>query len=96
MSDDIYHILVSNIVIGLGSDIVDVEDNIVKLYSSNSLSYNYNPDTDATNLKNIGLLWYNKDEFNSYLGFTDGLYDPDYDELEYLKESNTDSRLVAQ
>lgn len=89
-------ILVSNISIGFGSNVVDMEDNIVELYSKQDLSYNYNPHSPATNLKEIGLLWYNKSEENKYLGFSDGLYDPDYDELDYLERSYVDARLVQQ
>jgi hypothetical protein len=51
---------------------------------------------EETNEKQIGFLWYNKDENNQYLGFSDGLYDPDYDEIEYIKESSMDYRLLGQ
>jgi len=56
--------------------------------------YNYYPHSAATNLKKIGLVWYNKDEDNQYIGFSDGIYQPDYDELTYLEESATDTRLI--
>jgi hypothetical protein len=36
--------------------------------------YKYNPANDSTNLKKIGLVWYNKDENNKYVGFSDGIY----------------------
>jgi hypothetical protein len=41
------------------------------------------------------LLWYNKDENNTYIGFSDGIYDPNYDEIQYLKDTEQDSRLVS-
>jgi hypothetical protein len=46
----------------------------------------------------MGLLWFNKDGDNKYVGFSDGVYDfeHDYDELTYLEKSKLDSRLVAQ
>jgi len=43
----------------------------------------------------LGLLWYNKNDLNEYLGFSDGLYDPDYDEIEYLNLAKEDTRLTA-
>ena len=42
------------------------------------------------------MLWYNKDEDNTYIGFSDGIYDSGYDEITYLEISEVDSRLVAQ
>jgi hypothetical protein len=41
------------------------------------------------------LLWYNKTDENQYIGFNDGKFDLDYDEIEYLKLSNRDARLCA-
>jgi hypothetical protein len=35
-------------------------------------------------------LWYNKDSNNKYIGFSDGLYDPLYDELDYLEKAYVD------
>lgn len=90
------NILIKNIELGFGSDLTEVEDNVVRIYSENSLLYNYYPHSAATNLKKIGLVWYNKDEDNQYIGFSDGIYQPDYDELTYLEESATDTRLIEQ
>ena len=54
VTDDI---IVENIELGFGSDIINVDDNIVKIYSKNNMSYKYhNPDNDS-NLKTLGLLW---------------------------------------
>jgi hypothetical protein len=44
----------------------------------------------------LGLVWYNKDENNKYVGFSDGLYDLNYDEIEYLEKRAVDGRLLAQ
>ena len=93
LTDDI---IVNNIELGFGSDIVNIDDNIVKIYSENDLSYKYHNPTDDTNLKKIGLLWYNKDDNNQYIGFSDGIYAPKYDELEYLQLARMDTRLLAQ
>jgi hypothetical protein len=93
LTDDI---IVNSIELGFGSDIVGVDDNIVKIYTENDVHYKYHNPTDDTNLKKIGLLWYNKDEHNQYIGFSDGIYDADYDELEYLELARMDTRLLAQ
>lgn len=90
------NIIVTNIELGLGSNILDIEDNVVRIYSENSLQYDFFPHSDSSNLKKIGLVWYNKDEHNQYVGFNDGLFNPVYDEIEYLKESYQDTRLLAQ
>jgi hypothetical protein len=43
----------------------------------------------------MGLMWYNKDENNKYVGFSDGVYDSSYDEFEYLEKAQVSSRLIA-
>ena len=90
------NILIKNVAIGLGCDLTDVEDNTVQIYTENDPSYIYGLHTNETNLKTIGLLWLNKDENNKYVGFSDGVYDYDYDELDYLARSKVDSRLLNQ
>lgn len=90
------NIIVKNIEIGFGSDILKVDDNVVQIYSDDGLFYNYDPHSEKTNLKKIGLMWYNKDDNNKYLGFSDGIYNPNYDELEYIQESSADANLMAQ
>ena len=88
------NILAKNIYVSFGSDLTKVEDNTLQIYTGDSLLYN---ETDATdNSREIGLIWYNKDEDNTYVGFSDGLYAPNYDEITYLEESEVDSRLTAQ
>ena len=89
-------ILVKDIELGFGSNITTIADNTVEIFTTDSPNYLYENHNDESNLKHIELLWYNKTENNEYIGFNDGLYDLDYDEIEYLKVSHQDSRLVAQ
>ena len=89
-------ILVKDIELGFGSNIATIADNTVEIFTTDSPNYLYENHNDESNLKHIELLWYNKTENNEYVGFNDGLYDLDYDEIEYLKVSHQDSRLVAQ
>lgn len=91
---DFSNILVKNIYLSFGSDLTKVEDNTLQIYTGDSAIYNISD--DGSNSRDIGLLWYNKDEDNTYIGFSDGIYDPGYDEITYLEISEVDSRLVAQ
>lgn len=91
---DFSNILVKNIYLSFGSDLTKVEDNTLQIYTGDSAIYNISD--DGSNSRDIGLLWYNKDEDNTYIGFSDGIYDPLYDEITYLEISEVDSRLVAQ
>jgi hypothetical protein len=75
------NILIKNIEIGFGSDIIKVEDNTLELFTSSPPYYVYQNPTDSTNLKELELLWFNKTENNEYVGFSDGLYDLIYDEI---------------
>lgn len=88
------NILVKDIYLSFGSDLTKVEDNTLQIYTGDTLTYNIEGSTD--NSRDMGLLWYNKDKDNTYIGFSDGLYDPEYDELEYLDISEVDSRLTSQ
>lgn len=86
-----------NITIGFGSDLTKVENNSLHLYTTSSNTYHYNEGVgDESNDKYMGFIWYNKAEDNKYIGFSDGLKDNDYDEIEYNKVSYADSRLMAQ
>lgn len=89
------NIFVQNVYMGFGSELSKVEDNTVQLYTTGDSFYRLGGDAE-TNEKQIGLLWYNKTDENKYIGFSDGIYDPTYDELYYLNESSFDSRLTAQ
>lgn len=88
------NIFVSDIAVGMGCDLTLLEDNKLQLYTSDNLIYKYNSHSDITNLKNMKILWINKDDENRYVGFSDGVYDPDYDELEYLEISKENTRLT--
>lgn len=92
---EIDNILVRNLEIAFGSDLTNIADNILELYSPNSMYYNYNAHTPITNSKKIGAVWYNKTEQNKYLGFSDGIYDELYDEITYLTIAKTDERFLS-
>ena len=91
---DFDNILVKNIYLSFGSDLTKVEDNTLQIFTGDSTIYNGSE--NSSNSREIGLLWYNKDENNTYIGFSDGIYDPNYDEIQYLKDTEQDSRLVSQ
>lgn len=85
----------NNITIGFGSNLNEIADNKLQIYTLNSATYKYNGGNgDETNDKSLGLVWYNKTDSNEYIGFSDGIYDPSYDEINYLKNSYADSRLT--
>lgn len=84
-----------NLIVGFGSNLSSIEDNSLKFYTPDSTTYKYhNGNGDETNDKRFGLIWYNKNENNGYVGYSDGVYDPDYDEIQYLQFAHTDSRLT--
>ena len=89
-------ILIKNIEIGFGSDIEKVSDNTLELFTPSSPYYVYDNASTGTNRKELEVLWYNKTENNEYVGYSDGLFDLKYDEIEYLKKSNLNSRLMSQ
>ena len=91
---DFDNILVKNIYLSFGSDLTKIEDNTLQIFTGDSALYNGSE--NSSNSREIGLLWYNKDEDNTYIGFSDGLYDLNYDEIKYLKDTEQDSRLVSQ
>lgn len=98
-----YNIFVNNIQISFGTDIANIEDNVLKMYTLSDTDFNYINPSDQTNLKKVGLLWYNKNDLNQYLGFSDGIVDLDetgnispYDEIEYLQKSKKNIRLASQ
>lgn len=98
---DYSNLLLKNIYLSFGSDIINIDDNTVKLYTNEPLEYDRLADDESTNTKGIGLLWYNKNDAGQYLGFSDGIATPPagktyYDEIEYLQLSEKDSRLLAQ
>jgi hypothetical protein len=47
--------------------------------------YNYNAGMGThLNKKQLGFVWFNKNENDEYIGFSDGKYNPSYDEIEYM------------
>ena len=97
------NLFVDNIYIAMGSDIVNIADNSLKIYNLEDQSFKFSEPNDTTNKKNIGFVWYNKDDSHNYLGFSDGrIYTDDndqiinYDELAYLEESAQNNRLLEQ
>ena len=83
----------SKIHIGLGTNLSTIEDNTVKIYTDDDLTYN---STNGTNQKTIKLIWYNKDSDHRYVGFSDGVVDASYDEMDYDKDMSNHNRLIAQ
>lgn len=107
---DYSNLLVKNVYLSFGSDIINIDDNTVKLYTNEPLEYDRLAEDESTNTKGIGLLWYNKNDAGQYLGYSDGIAgnvqfraengtllpaEP-YDEIKYLQMSEKDSRLLAQ
>jgi hypothetical protein len=93
------NLLVKNLYLSFGSDIVNVNDNVFKIFCNDKLTYNDDNNVTTESIddyKELGLLWYNKDENGKYIGFSDGIADEDYDEIKYIKESSADARLLAQ
>lgn len=85
--ENIENILVSNIQVLLGDDLLTVEDNTFKLYCYDGQDY------DKTNYKkSIYSTWYNKDDNNTYIGFTDGIVDMEYDEDAYYEKYNSEMK----
>lgn len=93
---DYSNLLLKNVYLSFGSDISNIDDNVIKLYTNEPLEYDRLSNEESVNTKGIGLLWYNKDDNGKYLGFSDGIYDKEYDEIEYLELSEGDSRLLSQ
>ena len=90
-----FPIYFKNISVGFGSNLTEIEDNTLKIYTTGSTTYKYcDGNGDETNNKHLGLVWYNKDELDGYVGFSDGIVDSDYDEIQYLKASYADTRLT--
>ena len=90
------NLLVKNIYLSFGSDLDKIEDNTLKIHTKDSLHFNADSESNYDNIKNLELLWHNKDENGKYIGFSDGYFDKDYDEIEYLELTAADTRLIAQ
>ena len=81
----------TNIAIGFGTMLSNIEDNTAKIYSNSSKEYN--KASPSSQEKKINLLWYNKNETGKYLGFDDGEF---YDEFEdYIEPKATERVLLS-
>lgn len=89
------NIIVTSLSLGFGTNIINIEDNVLELYTLDELEYT-DVEGAEENTKRIGFAWYNKDKQNTYLGFTDGIYDSTYDEIDYINKKQISSRLEAE
>jgi hypothetical protein len=81
------NIFVSDIYLIFGNDVSKIADNTFEIYTNNPLSYSQlKTEDEGYNFKNIYSIWYNKNEDNEFLGFSDGVVDESYDEDAYFKE----------
>jgi hypothetical protein len=46
--------------------------------------------------KTLSFIWYNKDSDNKYIGFSDGIYDENYKEIDYRKKVENNNELIGQ
>lgn len=80
----------TNLAIGFGTMLSNMDDNTAKIYTNSSKEYKQNSSSSCE--KKINLLWYNKNEFGKYLGFDDGEF---YDEFkEYIEPKAYDRALL--
>lgn len=99
------NILVQNICIQFGKDIMTIADNTFELSvpggESTKMQYDKYSENEDINTKTIYATWYNKTDDNEFIGFSDGVVDsktnedPDdqdrveYDEDTYMQEYET-------
>lgn len=76
-SVDVPNILMKNLEMYFGYNVETVEDNTVKIFTSDSENYTIpkGNDEDTSYKKTLNLVWYNKSENNEYIGFSDGEFD---------------------
>lgn len=82
------NILVKDVYIAFGQDLLKIEDNTFKLstYGEINEGLTYNATDSSNNERNIYATWYNKSEFNEFIGFEDGIIDTDYSEEDYITQ----------
>ena len=102
------NIFVTDVYVALGSNLINVADNTLKLFSSEDLTFKFKSPSDSTNTKNLYFSWCNKDENGKYIGFSDGhagnvSFDSDkpdnfepYDEIKYLELTKVHNELMSQ
>lgn len=84
------NIFVNNIELTFGLDTLKMPNREFQIYTSDSLTY-----SEEDKNREIRSLWYNKNSDNEYIGFSDGVFDEDYDEEEYIKEYAEQSKALA-
>lgn len=95
------NIFISDLKIGMGNDLSNIEDNKVRIYTQDNLLFN-TEDIGSVNNKSIGLIWYNKDENNNYIGFSDGYAQKEIENIGFDETSTpppekiTDCRLYDE
>lgn len=82
------NIIIKNIELGFAYDVTKVDDNTVKISTADELTYNNITDTKVS--KELVLTWYNKDENNRYLGFTDG----EFGTLDQANEADSETYYI--
>ena len=93
------NILVQNLHLGLGTNIVDIEDNTLTLYTEDSPLFDYDKKSEADNTRSLRFSWFNKDDNNKYIGFSDNKTDEkskSYDEMAYLDLSKKVAALQSK
>ena len=95
----INNLLVKNLTVGFGSDVANIPSKTVRLFTADPLTYS--DDTSLSATKRLNFVWYNKDDNNRYIGFTDGATNADgslklIDENQYLEDIADNARLKAR
>jgi hypothetical protein len=91
---EISDIKVKNVVFGFGAEVSNLPKGGVKVYTNDST--NFRSDDNEDDNRTLRLQWYNSSENNEYIGFSDGVYDPDYNEENYLSAAAANTRLLAR
>lgn len=90
-AEGFYDIILSNFYVSFGNELSKIEDNTVKITTFDDTVYEIG---SASAQPKCNITWYNKDENNKYIGFSDGRpiinnnqidIDNAYSEFEYLK-----------
>lgn len=88
------NILVQNIALYLGKDIMTIADDTFELSvpggETVKMQYDKTSLNEEINTKTIYATWYNKTEDNEFIGFSDGVVDKEYTEDKYMEELETE------
>lgn len=97
---DFNNILVKNICVGFGTDVMGIADETVKIFTTDDLRFDNKGADTSNNVKHLKLAWYNKNENGQYLGFDDGRDENGnikfVDEDEYLGLAGSNAQFKAQ